>query len=310
MTIPLRQLEAFRAVVAVGSITKAASYLSISQPAVSRLIASLEKNLDFALFQRRAGVLRPTQEAHYLFKEVERALTSLEHISQLTRQLKSRQAGHLRLTCLPGFATTLLPRVLAGFMQNHPGVTLTLEPDRPDRIMDWIIGQQFDVGISDQMSDHPGIENENIQIRSVCILPVGHPLSDKDFLTPTDLSGIPIIHGKRDHAFFRDLAKLFAREKADFNSWVETRQFGPACIMVSEGVGVSIVSEVDAREYEHMGKGLVIKPFKPELIFNLSLIYPAHMPRSMVCHEFMEVFKDSLKDFIIDNESTPHLISD
>ena len=52
-----RQLEAFRAVMLAGSMTQAAEMLSISQPAVSRLIACLEQDLDFALFRRRRGRL-------------------------------------------------------------------------------------------------------------------------------------------------------------------------------------------------------------------------------------------------------------
>ena len=77
--IRLRQLEAFRAVMHAASVTQAAEVLRISQPAVSRLIASLEQDLGFALFSRRRGRLLPTPESTFLLGEVERAISNLAH---------------------------------------------------------------------------------------------------------------------------------------------------------------------------------------------------------------------------------------
>jgi len=295
MTLPLRQLEAFRAVLTEGSVTRAATYMKISQPAVSRLISSLEENLGFALFKRERKKLQPTAEARFLLDEVERALSHLDHIRQLTVDIENRHAGNLRIACLPGFATSLLPRILARFLKDRPGVTLTFEPDRPDRIIEWVIGQQYDVGITEQFDGHPAIECETIPIRTVCILPPKHALSEKPSITPQDLNNVPMIHGYRDHNFYRTLRTAFDLAGATFKSGVETRQFGPACIMVSEGLGVSVVSEIDAREYE--SRGLIIKPFTPAIPFHINILYPAYVPRSMVTHEFIDTFKESLQPF-------------
>jgi len=298
MTLPLRQLEAFRAVLTEGSVTRAAHYMKISQPAVSRLISSLEDNMGFALFKRERKSLQPTAEAKFLLDEVERALSHLDHIRQLTRDIENKQAGNLRIACLPGFATSLLPRVLAKFLKDRPGVPLTFEPDRPDRIIEWVIGQQYDVGITEQFEGHPAIECETIPIRTVCVLPDGHPLADKKTITPTDLNAVPMIHGYRDHIFYRTLRSAFDQAGSEFKSGVETRQFGPACIMVSEGLGASVVSEIDAREYEN--RGLIIKPFQPAIPFQINILFPAYVPRSMVTHEFIEAFKQSLQPFRMD----------
>ena len=92
MTLPFRQLEAFHAVVANGSMTRAAA-LMISQPAISRLVAALEESIGFPLFQRLSGRLRPTPEARYLFDEVELALAHLNHISRLTEDLQDQKRG-------------------------------------------------------------------------------------------------------------------------------------------------------------------------------------------------------------------------
>ncbi len=295
MSLPLRQLEAFHAVVANGNMTRAAKFLHISQPAVSRLVASLEDNLGFPLFQRLSGRLRPTPEARVLFDEVEKALTHLNHISQLGADIQDRKAGHLRVACLPGFATSLLPRVLARFLDERPGLTLTLEPRAPERIQEWISAQQFDVGLSEQFEPNPAISSEAINIRTVLVAPQGHPLAGKKVVTPMDLDGLPMIHNARDHVIYRALRQAFEAAGAEFQGLVETRQFAPACIMVAEGYGVALVSEIDAREYEN--EGLVIRPFKPAIPFQINILYPAYMPRSIVTLEFVDAFKKSLQPF-------------
>ena len=58
----------------------------------------------------------------------------------------------------------------------------------------------------------------------------------------------------RDHSHTRNLREAFERAGARFNMRVETRQFAPACIMVAEGVGVAVVSPIDAAEYGLKGK--------------------------------------------------------
>jgi len=64
---------------------------------------------------------------------------------------------------------------------------------------------------------------------------------------------------------------------------------------VAEGSGVSIVSEMDAREYED--RGLIIRPFKPEIPHILMLVRPNHSALSMIALEFLEFFTESLEPF-------------
>jgi len=297
MTIRLRQLEAFRAVARSGTVTRAAQHLAISQPAVSRLLGNFSESVGFDLFQRREGQLVPTQEARYLLGEVDRLLDSLHHIEQLTHDITDRKAGHLRIACLPGFATSHLPGVLANFLRSRPGVTVTLEPDRPERILEWIIGEQYDLGITDGFSGHPAVQSESLKMRTVCILPKHHPLSEAREIWPEDLAGERLIHTRRDSTFFRDLEAVFQQRGVALNSLVEVRQFTAACMLVAHGLGVSIVSEMDAQEYAD--QGLELRPFRPALAHHLTLLHPTHTPISMITLEFMEVFRGSLAPFLL-----------
>ena len=292
----IRQLEAFRAVADSGSITKAARHLGISQPAVSRLVSDFSKTVGFDLFQRRRGILEPTSDSRYLLSEVRRLIDSLDHLEDLRRDLTERTVGHLRIACLPGFATSHLPSVLVNFLRSRPGVTVSLEPDRPERILEWIIGEQYDCGLTDGFSGHPATISQDLDIKSVCILPNGHPLEKKEYITPSDLSKERLIHARRDSWFFQELARCFGADNVEINSFVEVRQFTTACTMVNEGIGASVVSALDAEAFRETG--IIIKPFKPAIFHRLSIIQPASGPSSPVVLDFIDNFLESLQPFV------------
>lgn len=279
-----------------GNITRAAKNLGVSQPAVSRLLSDFAKSVGFELFERRRGVLEPTSESRYLLTEVTRILDGLDHLEDLRRDLTERTAGHIRIACLPGFATSHLPKVLVDFLKERPGVTVTIDPDRPERILEWIIGEQYDCGLTDGFAGHPATESRDLFIKSVCILPKGHPLQSKQRISPADLADEKMIHTKRDSRFYYRLSRAFSDAGVAINSWVEVRQFTTACTMVSKGMGASIVSALDAEQFREAG--IVIRPFDPPIYHRLSILRPATGARTPVVIDFIEAFIQSLTPFL------------
>ena len=143
-----RQLKVLKSVADCGSMTRAAQSLGISQPAVSRVISDLTELFGFSLFDRKDGLLIPSKETRYILPDISRVIELMDHIQYTSKDLTARRAGHLRVACLPGFATSHLPNVVASFLEKRPDVTITIEPDRPERILEWIIGEQYDCGIT------------------------------------------------------------------------------------------------------------------------------------------------------------------
>jgi DNA-binding transcriptional LysR family regulator len=292
----LRQLEALKSVAEHGTMTRAAQSLNISQPAVSRLISDLSEELGFSLLERKDARLVPTQEARYILPDIGRVIEMMNHITDTSRNLNARTAGHLRVACLPGFATSHLPAVVASFLDTRPDVTITLEPDRPERILEWIIGEQYDCGITDSFEGHPAIDSTTLDIRTVCIFPLGHRFSDLKQIKPEHLDNERLIHTRRDSHFFHTLSEMFRKFSVSPRLIVETRQFTGACELVALGVGVSVVSELDARNYN--GR-LDYRPFSAGVRHRLSLVRPIHKMPSMITLDFMEVFRESLNDLVV-----------
>jgi DNA-binding transcriptional LysR family regulator len=278
-----------------GSVTRAAKELGISQPAVSRLLSDLGQTFGFELFDRRDGRLVPTQEVRFLQSDIQRVLELMDQIGDASQSITERKAGHIRVACLPGFATSHLPVVVARFLKERPGVSLTIEPDRPERILEWIIDEQFDFGITDGFQGHPAVESRDIDVRSVCIFPAGHRLAQCKTISPADLVDEGIIHTRRDSDFYRNLVDAFQKSRTPLTTLVEVRQFTAACELVAQGVGVAVVSELDAVKFSQ--DAVQMRPFTPALPHRLSLVRPTLMRPSMVVLEFIDAFEASLDPF-------------
>ena len=291
----IRQLEALMSVIASGSMTAAAANLGISQPAISRLLSDLAKDFDFQLFEKRDGQLRPSQEIQVLEADIRRVLELMRHIADVSVDITRHKAGHLRIACLPGFATSHLPKVVADFLCDRPGITMTIEPDRPERILEWMVNEQYDFGITDGFFGHPAIDHIELNLRTVCIFPTGHRLEALHEISPSDLAEEPMVHTRKDSVFFSQLSSRFQMAKSNFNSHVEVRQFTAACELICNGVGVSVVSELDAVQYTE--KGLSFRPFTPALPHRISLVRPIHKAPSMLTQEFMTHFEKSVERF-------------
>ncbi|HEY8614118.1 MAG TPA: LysR family transcriptional regulator, partial [Roseomonas sp.] len=105
----LQRLRALRALMETGSVTKAADAMSLTQPAVSRLISGLEADIGFALFVREQGRLLPTSEGEIFFQRVEHALAGVDDLSRIASEIGSYREGSIVLLCTPQAGYTVFP---------------------------------------------------------------------------------------------------------------------------------------------------------------------------------------------------------
>lgn len=293
----VRQLQCFRAVMVSGTMTRAAQVLGISQPAVSGLIAALEHEIGFELFRRRKGRLQPTPEARYLFEEVNRTLESLDRTAETARQIRQRNVGQLVIATYPGIAINFLPMVLSEFLAGRSDVRVKLISRSSQIVRELIPTQVFDLGIAELPVDHPAVETEALVFECRLAVPTGHPLARKPVITPKDLDGVPFIALFREHMTYYRLARAFAEVDAHWNVVAETQFFPTCCAFVSYGAGVALVDPFTASVYED--RGLVTRPFRPRIPYELGVLYPLDRVRSRLLEAFVDAFKARIGPFLL-----------
>lgn len=289
-----KQVEAFRAVMLSGSMTAAAESLHTSQPNISRLIAQLERNSGFKLFERVGGRLLPTDEGAALFADVERAFIGLHSLEQSAQNIRRAGTGRLRIAAVPSLTHTVLPRVIQRFRQQNPDVAISIHTNDSPTVAHWAASQFCDLGLASYVAEGmPGVISRMMcDVPGVCVFPRGHRLSALTAVNPEDLKGEEFISLSQNDGSRARVDRAFPNDKAYRKLNLETPHAATVCSLVALGLGVSIVSPMVAQE--HLHTGIEIRPFRPQIRFSTYLLLPADRPQSLLSQRFGELIEEML----------------
>jgi DNA-binding transcriptional LysR family regulator len=143
----LQQLKILKIIATEKSFTKAAKNLYISQPAISKQIKALEKNLGVVLLKRENNRIFLTENGRVLLQYSERILALCEESCRALVDLKSGSRGNLTIGASEIIGTYLIPRIVTLFTQNYPQINLEVEVNSISFIVNSIIQNKIDIGI-------------------------------------------------------------------------------------------------------------------------------------------------------------------
>lgn len=288
-----RQIIAFRQVMRLGSVTAAARALSVSQPAVSRLIGDLEGTLGFALFERRAGKLFPTPDARSLASEVERMFYGLDRLERFAREMRGLHHGTLALASLPMASFHIVPRALGRFLRQHGGIRVTHNVHTSPRIADLVAAGQADVGIAQVAPGRMDVRHlASWHTGCVVALPAGHPLAAHASLGPRDLIGVPLVALSHQTVTAGYVTERFAEAGAAPLIAVESQPSYSACALAAEGIGLAIVDPFTPSVFP--ADRLLTVPFVPTIPFDLHLLCHADRALSRPANAFAAILTDEM----------------
>lgn len=272
MALNLRQLEILNAVLQAGSMSAAARKLRISQPAVSRSIAATEQHLAVKLFTREGVTPTPTDELAELGIVLDPIFRQIEAAQNVAALLRFGAGRSLRIAVTPAFAFAFLPRAYARFRSSFPHAKLVVRIRDASAIKAGIGQREFDLGLVYNETWAGSFEAVDLcQSEIVCIVPQGHPLANRPFLTPRDLAGQPLISFGHTASIGQDLDRLFEAEGVKRDLSIAVGNSISAAAFVHEGAGIALsdpflLGTVSAT-------GLKVLPFRPLRPLLLRVIY-------------------------------------
>lgn len=281
LTLTLRHLRVFRAIMATGSATAAADRLAITQPAVSQQLAQLEEALDLRLFERKAGRLVATDQAVELHREVANAFDSIERIVNLASRLRADAPAILRIGAPHSLGFQVLPQICGAFSARYPALAFEHQAGRYEMIGGQVAAGSLDLAILKRPVRHPGTAILcSFETRSVCIIPANHPLAQKSGgFGPQDLKDAPLVMLRRDspsrHLLEQALLAAGVRPRVK----VEAMTVAACCGFAAGGLGVAVVNELMAMQFET--PSVVLRPFEIEgdrQMFDLVTLAEAPVP--------------------------------
>jgi DNA-binding transcriptional LysR family regulator len=145
----LRQLQLLEAIVRLGSFTRAAEELFLTQPTVSMQIKKLSEAIGAPLFRQVGRSVEPTdagREVHAACREI---LSTLSNLEIKLADLKGLRRGRLRLGVLTT-AKYVAPEILGAFCQRYPGIDVSLKVTNRENIIERLTGHDDDLYVMGQ----------------------------------------------------------------------------------------------------------------------------------------------------------------
>lgn len=243
MNPTMRQLEALVLVYRLGSLTKAAAELRITQSAVSLLIRQIEENFQLKLFDRTTRALHPTAACREAIPAAERILAGAQGLSRRMRDLVEIKAGRIAVAVSAGVASALLPRVLAEYRSRHPDVSIDLFDVAPDDLLGFVMAGHAEFGIG-SVEDEGGSEARIETLMQSPLSAIGIAngrFEKKRHLTWDDIAKSDIIAMRRGTRIRRQIDEALARTGRELKPALEVSLITTALALTAEGAGISIL---------------------------------------------------------------------
>lgn len=199
MNVSIRHLRAFVAISELRSFTLAARRLHVTQSALSLLIRDLERELKVRLMDRGPRGISLTAAGIDFLPPATKVIEDLEAAVNGAAQLRDRRRGIVRVSCTPLYASTFVPKVVAGFRAQFPNIDIRLLDTLNEEVIRRILIGEADLGVAPQRPTPPEIEETPLfadRIDVVC--PRHHELAKQNSVTWKKVLSYPFVSLTRD----------------------------------------------------------------------------------------------------------------
>jgi DNA-binding transcriptional LysR family regulator len=242
----LKPLRAFCQVVRLGSVSRAAEALYLSQPAVTLQLQALEREFDARLLDRGGRRLLPTREGEALYALARPLVEGIDGLEAAFRaEVRGLDAGELDIAAGSSTILYLLPRIVDAFRQQHPEVRLKLHNVTGAGGLNLLRSDGVDFAVGSMLDVPPDLDYAPVQeFAPMLIAPVDHPLARKPDLALEDLSPYGLILPPRRLTTYRLVDLVFQRNRVPYTVALEVGGWEVIKQYVAMGLGISIVTAI------------------------------------------------------------------
>jgi DNA-binding transcriptional LysR family regulator len=243
----LRRLEMFVRVAELGSFSRAADALFLTQPTISEHIRALEEELDVQLLDRLGRGATPTRAGQLLLGYANRMLALGREARQAIDQFQGRLIGELLVggSTIPG--EYLLPGLIGQFKRKYPEISICLLIGSSQQVSDWVEEGRVEVGV---VGARPGARVleavELIPDELVLVVPADHPWAGRATVSLDDLEHEPLIMRERGSGSREALERALRAVGLDLSAFRIVAEMGSTQAIkqaVRAGVGLSLISK-------------------------------------------------------------------
>lgn len=258
---------ALQKVVELGSFTKAADVLGYTQPAMSQMISSLEKELSIKLLYRSRYGIRLTLEGERIFPSIQKAVAGYQAMLEIAKEIKGLDCGTIRIGTISSISCHWLPSLIKQFQEIYPSVQFVLHQGDYTSIPEWVRTGEADFGFVNPDAI-PGVRTMFIKTGELrAVLPSDHPLAAEEYVTLDDLAKEPFL--LLEEGALSEPLEAFKQAGLEPDVRLRVHDDYSILSMIESGLGVSILPELVLRKTNYQ---VVILPIRPVLTRKIGLI--------------------------------------
>ena len=278
----IRKYEAYVRAVELGSLSKAAEELGYTQSGISHMMQSLEDEVGFPLMVRTSSGIVPNHEGEMLLPIIRQLLNTNEALGQYIAKIKGADTGRIRIAAYSSVATYWLPGIIRDFQKDYPNVEIVIKEDRADVIDAMMANREVDFCIYTGGQGRSFEWMPLYQDQMMVILPQGHPLEHSKTIELEALVSEQFILPLKgyDYEVYQILDKLPHWPHILFSACSDYAIIN----MVAQGLGVSILPELQLANYAHSAVALPMDPPQERM---LGMGVPQVKTASPVTRNFM-----------------------
>ncbi|QDH71372.1 LysR family transcriptional regulator [Marilutibacter alkalisoli] len=249
----LKPLRAFCQTARLGSVSRAAEALYLSQPAVTLQLQALERDMSVKLLERSGRRLVMTPEGEALYELARPLVEGLDGIEGAFRErMRGMDAGELHVAAGTSTILYLLPAIVQQFKQAHPDVRLSLHNVTGAGGLDLLRSDEVDLAVGSMLDVPADLDYAPVySFEPMLIMPPDHPLADKPELELADLSPYGLILPPQRLTTYRMVDLVFQRARVPYTVALEVGGWEVIKQYVAMGLGISIVTAICLTETDH-----------------------------------------------------------
>jgi LysR family carnitine catabolism transcriptional activator len=248
-----RQVEYALAVAEVGSFTRAAESLHVTQPSLSAGIAGLERELGIRLFDRIGRRVALSSAGEAFLEPARQLIRDARNVRASVASVRGLQSGHLDVVALPTLAVDPLVQLIGAFRRLYPGVVVRVfEPESADEVLRLVRSGPAEIGFAELPVPEAGLVVTPLFVQEiVAVWPPGTTLpSGAKRYALRRLAGVPIVTTPAGTSTRRLIDEAFSAIGVEPTLAVETGQREAILPLVAAGAGTTFLPEAVVRRAE------------------------------------------------------------
>ena len=290
----LRVLQYFLTVAREQSVSRAAEYLHLTQPTLSRQLKDLEEELGKQLFIRGNRKITLTDEGMILRKRAEEILKLVQKTEhEITLNDKS-VAGDIHIGAGETDAIRILAKATKQLQEKHPKICINISSGDATDVTEDLDKGLIDFGILFEQKDLSKYNYLKIPPKDTwgVLMRKDAPLAQKSSILPEDLWDKPLIIS-RQHRESSALAMWLGKNEAELNIVATYSLLYNGSILVDEGIGYAITLD---KIINTQGSDLCFKPLTPTLQAGLCIVWKKYQKLSKAAELFLHPLQNNLID--------------